>query len=78
IAVAIGSAIAAWMSSGRIVLLPAPFGTALLGLFSLDLAWNLLGLASVSHATTIATFFAGQNQQFISAERHRRLSARIS
>ncbi|MBY5816641.1 acyl-[ACP]--phospholipid O-acyltransferase [Rhizobium leguminosarum] len=61
IAVAIGSAIAAWMSSGRIVLLPAPVGTALLGLFSLDLAWNLWGLASASHATTIATFFAGEN-----------------
>jgi acyl-[acyl-carrier-protein]-phospholipid O-acyltransferase/long-chain-fatty-acid--[acyl-carrier-protein] ligase len=61
IAVAVGSAIAAWMSSGRVVLLPAPIGTLLLAIFSLDLAWNLWGLHSVSHATTISGFFAGPN-----------------
>lgn len=60
IAVAVGSGIAAWMSSGRVVLLPAPIGTALLGIFSLDLAWNLWGLASTGHATTILGFFAGE------------------
>lgn len=61
VAVAVGSAIAAWMASGRIVLLPAPIGTALLAIFSLDLAWNLWGLQSTGHATTIIAFFAGQN-----------------
>ena len=61
IAIAIGSAIAAWMASGRIVLLPAPIGTFLLGIFSLDLAWNLWGMQSTGHATTIVGFFAGQN-----------------
>ena len=61
VAVAVGSAIAAWMSSGRVVLLPAPIGTLLLAIFSLDLAWNLWGLHSTSHATTISAFFAGPN-----------------
>ena len=32
------------MSQGRIVLLPAPVGTALLALFGLDLAWTISGL----------------------------------
>lgn len=61
IAVAVGSAIAAWMSAGRVVLLPAPVGTALLAVFSLDLAWNLWGLHSATHATDISAFFAGPN-----------------
>jgi acyl-[acyl-carrier-protein]-phospholipid O-acyltransferase/long-chain-fatty-acid--[acyl-carrier-protein] ligase len=58
IAVAIGSAIAAWMSAGRIVLLPAPVGTALMALFSLDLAYTIFGLqASALHAG-LADFFS--------------------
>lgn len=61
VAIAIGSAIAAWMSSGRVVLLPAPVGAALIGIFSLDLAWNLWGLVSTSHTTSIITFFGGQS-----------------
>ncbi|MDB5554967.1 MAG: AMP-dependent synthetase and ligase [Rhizobium sp.] len=60
ISIAIGSAIAGWMSAGRVVLLPAPIGTAIIALFGLDLAWNLWGLTSVTHATTISGFFAGQ------------------
>jgi acyl-[acyl-carrier-protein]-phospholipid O-acyltransferase/long-chain-fatty-acid--[acyl-carrier-protein] ligase len=61
ISVGIGSAIAAWMSAGRVVLLPAPVGTLLLAVFSLDLAWNLWGLHSVTHATTIAGFLSQPN-----------------
>ncbi|UVC08365.1 acyl-[ACP]--phospholipid O-acyltransferase [Rhizobium sp. TH2] len=61
ISIAIGSAIAGWMSAGRVVLLPAPIGTAIIALFGLDLAWNLWGLTSVTHATTISGFFAGQS-----------------
>ncbi|MBL0370471.1 acyl-[ACP]--phospholipid O-acyltransferase [Rhizobium sp. KVB221] len=60
IAIAVGSAIAGWMSAGRIVLLPAPVGTALIALFGLDLAWNLWGLHSTAHAETIGAFFAGE------------------
>ena len=61
ISIAVGSAIAGWMSAGRVVLLPAPVGTAIVALFGLDLAWNLWGLSSVAHAETISGFFAGPN-----------------
>jgi acyl-[acyl-carrier-protein]-phospholipid O-acyltransferase/long-chain-fatty-acid--[acyl-carrier-protein] ligase len=61
ISIALGSAIAGWMSAGRVVLLPAPLGTAIVALFGLDLAWNLWGMASVTHAESIAGFFAGPN-----------------
>ena len=59
ISIAVGSAIAGWMSAGRVVLLPAPIGTLILALFGFDLAWNLWGLHSITHATTISDFFAG-------------------
>ena len=58
VAVGVGSAIAAWMSAGRVVLLPAPVGTALLALFGLDLAWTVSGLSPAGTATTLAAFFA--------------------
>lgn len=61
ISIAVGSAIAGWMSAGRVVLLPAPIGTLLIALFGIDLAWNLWGLQSTAEAETIAAFFAGQN-----------------
>lgn len=61
VAIAVGSALAGWLSAGRIVLLPAPVGTAFVALFGLDLAWNLWGMHSTTHAETIAAFFAGQN-----------------
>lgn len=59
IAVAIGSAIAAWLSAGRVVLLPAPVGTALMALFGLDLAWTVsnIEIATVT-ANTLSEFFA--------------------
>ena len=40
VAVALGSWLAAWLCSGRIVLLPTLIGAVLIGLFSLDLAWD--------------------------------------
>ncbi len=61
IAIAIGSAIAAWMSQGRMVLLPAPVGTALMALFGLDLAWTISGTPAAVQAATLGDFFAGQN-----------------
>lgn len=61
ISIAVGSAIAGWMSAGRVVLLPAPIGTLIIALFGMDLAWNLWGLQSTAEAETIAAFFAGQN-----------------
>ena len=41
IAVAVGSALAAWLAHGRIVLLPTLIAGVLLGLFSLDLGWTV-------------------------------------
>ncbi|WP_312949234.1 acyl-[ACP]--phospholipid O-acyltransferase [Agrobacterium sp.] len=61
ISIAVGSAIAGWMSAGRVVLLPAPVGIAIVALFGIDLAWNLWGLQSSAHVDTIAAFFAGRN-----------------
>ncbi|MEF2074751.1 acyl-[ACP]--phospholipid O-acyltransferase [Consotaella aegiceratis] len=58
VAVGVGSALAAWMSAGRIVLLPAPLGTALMALFGLDLAWTIWPLQATGEATTLAAFFA--------------------
>ncbi|MER8504959.1 acyl-[ACP]--phospholipid O-acyltransferase [Mesorhizobium sp. M0204] len=61
VSIAIGSAIAAWMSQGRIVLLPAPVGTALMALFGLDLAWTIWSTQPSLRAETLATFFARPN-----------------
>ena len=61
IAIAVGSAIAAWMSQGRMVLLPAPVGTALMALFGLDLAWTISGTPAAVQAATLSAFFAGPN-----------------
>ncbi|MBB6412619.1 acyl-[ACP]--phospholipid O-acyltransferase [Mesorhizobium sangaii] len=61
VSIAIGSAIAAWMSQGRIVLLPAPVGTALLALFGLDLAWTIWSMQPSPRTETLALFFAGPN-----------------
>lgn len=58
VSVAIGSAIAAWLCAGRVVLLPAPFGAALVAFFSLQLAWNLSAMDGPIAATSVADFFA--------------------
>ncbi len=39
IGIGVGSTLASWLASGRIVLLPTPVGALLMGVFSLDLAW---------------------------------------
>ena len=44
VAVAVGSGLAAWLSAGRIVLLPTIIGAVLLGLFALDLGWTTRAL----------------------------------
>jgi acyl-[acyl-carrier-protein]-phospholipid O-acyltransferase/long-chain-fatty-acid--[acyl-carrier-protein] ligase len=61
IAIGIGSAIAAWMAQGRIVLLPAPVGTFIMALFGLDMAWAISGLHISGSAETVLAFFAGEN-----------------
>ncbi|MDX8524254.1 acyl-[ACP]--phospholipid O-acyltransferase [Mesorhizobium sp. MSK_1335] len=61
VSIAIGSAIAAWMSQGRMVLLPAPVGTVLLAVFGLHLAWTIWSMQPSPKAETLAMFFAGPN-----------------
>ncbi len=58
VAVGIGSALAAWLSAGRVNLLPAPIGTALMAVFGLDLAFVLHGAAPTATAGSIAEFLA--------------------
>ncbi|MCA0255832.1 MAG: acyl-[ACP]--phospholipid O-acyltransferase [Proteobacteria bacterium] len=59
VAIGIGSGLAAWMSAGRIVLLPAPIGTLLMALFGLDLAFAVAGAEAAARvAEEGAAFFA--------------------
>jgi acyl-[acyl-carrier-protein]-phospholipid O-acyltransferase / long-chain-fatty-acid--[acyl-carrier-protein] ligase len=46
IAVAVGSGLAAWLASGRIVLLPTLIGAVLLGVFAIDLGWATYGVTA--------------------------------
>ena len=62
VAVGVGSAAAAWLSAGRIVLLPAPVGTLLMAAFGLDLAWTIWGAqGTAATTTTLAGFLAQPN-----------------
>lgn len=58
VSVGIGSALAAWLCAGRVVLLPAVVGTALMAVFSLDLFFLLGGLTLP--ATDSLLVFVGQ------------------
>ncbi|RAI45716.1 acyl-[ACP]--phospholipid O-acyltransferase [Rhodoplanes roseus] len=46
VGIAVGSMVAAWLASGRIVLLPTVLGAALLGILCIDLGWWMSGVAS--------------------------------
>jgi acyl-[acyl-carrier-protein]-phospholipid O-acyltransferase / long-chain-fatty-acid--[acyl-carrier-protein] ligase len=58
IAIAVGSGLAAWLSAGRIVLLPTVVGAALLGLFALDLGWATYSLAPATMPMGVAAALA--------------------
>jgi acyl-[acyl-carrier-protein]-phospholipid O-acyltransferase/long-chain-fatty-acid--[acyl-carrier-protein] ligase len=58
VAVAVGSALAAWLAAGRIVLLPTLIGAVLLGLFALDLGWTVSVVVPAATPLRIAEFFA--------------------
>jgi acyl-[acyl-carrier-protein]-phospholipid O-acyltransferase / long-chain-fatty-acid--[acyl-carrier-protein] ligase len=45
IAIAIGSGLGSFLSSGRIVLLPVPLASVFIGIFALDIAWTVAGIA---------------------------------
>ena len=58
IAVAVGSGLAAWLSSGRIVLLPTLLGAVLLGAFSLFLGFSVYGVEPTTTLAGPAAVFA--------------------
>src|SRR5580704_11150021 len=58
VSVAIGSALAAWLAAGRIVLLPTLVATVLLAAFSLDLGWTASAVVPATSPLTIAGYFA--------------------
>jgi acyl-[acyl-carrier-protein]-phospholipid O-acyltransferase/long-chain-fatty-acid--[acyl-carrier-protein] ligase len=57
IAIAIGSGFAAFMASGRIVLLPTVIGGVLLGLFGLDLGWTTYSMVAPVAPVGLAAVF---------------------
>jgi acyl-[acyl-carrier-protein]-phospholipid O-acyltransferase/long-chain-fatty-acid--[acyl-carrier-protein] ligase len=59
IAVAIGSGLAAWLASGRIVLIPTVFGAVLLAVFAIDLGWLTAGMVAGEQGRGIAEVFSG-------------------
>lgn len=59
IAIAVGSGIGSFLSSGRIVLLPVPVAGVVMGLFALDLGWAISGVVAHQPAQDIGAFFAG-------------------
>lgn len=59
IAIAVGSGIGSFLSSGGIVLLPVPVAGVVMGLFALDLGWAVSGIVAHQPAQDIGAFFAG-------------------
>ena len=57
VSVAIGSGLGSFLCSGRIVLLPAPIATLVLGFFSADLAFTLHALPPATEALSVGAFF---------------------
>src|SRR6516225_4963463 len=60
VAIAVGSGLAAWLSAGRIVLLPTVVGALLIGVFALDVGFGLLRLSPADAGSALApsAFFA--------------------
>ena len=54
--IGIGSAAAAWLSAGRVILLPALFGTAMMSLVGFDLAFVIKALPEFEQAPTLMAF----------------------
>jgi acyl-[acyl-carrier-protein]-phospholipid O-acyltransferase / long-chain-fatty-acid--[acyl-carrier-protein] ligase len=58
VSVAVGSALAAWLAHGRIVLLPTLVAAVLLALFSLDLGWTVSVVIPAASPLGIADYFS--------------------
>jgi acyl-[acyl-carrier-protein]-phospholipid O-acyltransferase / long-chain-fatty-acid--[acyl-carrier-protein] ligase len=54
VAIAVGSGLAAWLASGRIVLIPTVFGAVLLAIFAIDLGWLTTGMAAARQGRGVA------------------------
>jgi acyl-[acyl-carrier-protein]-phospholipid O-acyltransferase/long-chain-fatty-acid--[acyl-carrier-protein] ligase len=65
IAIAIGSGLASWLASGRIVLIPTVFGGVLLGLFALHLGWITQGLTAFEQGRGVAEVLGASPGLFI-------------
>ena len=57
IAIAVGSGLAAWLASGRIVLIPTVFGAVLLAIFSIDLGWLTTGMVAAQQGHGVVEIF---------------------
>jgi len=68
VAVAVGSALAAWVAHGRIVLLPTLFAGVLLGIFALDLGWTASALAPPSVPVDLAHYFSSPHSLHIAID----------
>ncbi|WP_370677541.1 acyl-[ACP]--phospholipid O-acyltransferase [Pleomorphomonas sp. PLEO] len=58
VSIALGSGLGAWLSAGRIVLLPVPVASVAIGLAALDLASTLSGLAPAPATDSLREFFS--------------------
>jgi acyl-[acyl-carrier-protein]-phospholipid O-acyltransferase/long-chain-fatty-acid--[acyl-carrier-protein] ligase len=68
VAVAIGSALAAWLAHGRIVLLPTLVAGALLGIFAIDLGWTASALAHPPLPVDITNYFSSPHAIHIAVD----------
>jgi acyl-[acyl-carrier-protein]-phospholipid O-acyltransferase/long-chain-fatty-acid--[acyl-carrier-protein] ligase len=57
IAIAVGSGLAAWLASGRIVLIPTVFGALLLAIFAIDLGVLTNGMVAARQGLGVAEVF---------------------
>jgi acyl-[acyl-carrier-protein]-phospholipid O-acyltransferase/long-chain-fatty-acid--[acyl-carrier-protein] ligase len=58
IAIAVGSGLAAWLASGRIVLIPTVFGALLLAVFAIDLGWLTIGMTAAQQGRSAVEVFS--------------------
>jgi acyl-[acyl-carrier-protein]-phospholipid O-acyltransferase / long-chain-fatty-acid--[acyl-carrier-protein] ligase len=68
IAVAVGSGLAAWLSHGRIVLLPTLIAGVLLGIFALDLGWTASALVPPASPVDVAHYLAAPHSIHIAID----------
>jgi len=68
VAVAIGSALAAWLAHGRIVLLPTLVAGVLLGIFAIDLGWTASALVHPPLPVDITNYFSSPHAIHIAVD----------